>query len=436
MITYDRALDYIYGLIKYGSKLGLNNIAALLNSLGNPQQKLKIIHVGGTNGKGSTASLLSMMLHSEGYKTGLFTSPHLIDFTERIKINNRQISPKKICELVERIQPHVSNTEKRRDCQHPTFFEVITAMALLYFYEEKVDFLILEVGLGGRLDATNICEPLISVITHIDFDHMDKLGNSLAEIAEEKAGIIKKNGLVVNANQYEEALKAIERKAKEKKAQIFSLGKDVKYIIKKSDLNGLVFDYIGLVEDYKELHTPLLGKHQAENAALAITALQALQYKGINISKKAIINGLKKAKWEGRLEIVQKEPVLLLDGAHNPSGIEMVKNAICEIFNFKKLILVLAIFSDKDFKKMIEIIVPMSNAVIVTMAKSHRATPSDVLYDEIAYYKNKENIFIKKDVPSAIAFAMKMAGKDDLICITGSLHTVGEAKEYFREKGK
>jgi len=209
MITYDQALDYIYNLTKFGIKLGLNNIRGLMDSLGNPHTKLKVIHVGGTNGKGSTASIISMILQKEGYKVGLFTSPHLVEFTERIKINNRQISKEKLCNLVEKIKPHVRLTEERANCQHPTFFEVITAMAFLYFFEEKVDFLILEVGLGGRLDATNICNPLISVITHLDFDHMDKLGNTIREIAIEKAGIIKRDGLVINARQFTEATLAI-----------------------------------------------------------------------------------------------------------------------------------------------------------------------------------------------------------------------------------
>ena len=436
MITYDQALDYIYNLTKYGIKLGLNNIRELLESLGNPQKNIKIIHVGGTNGKGSTVSTISSILQSEGYKVGLFTSPHLVDFTERIKIDNRRITRNKICELVEKIKPHVKNVEKVHDCNHPTFFEVITAMTFLYFYEEKVDFIVLEVGLGGRLDATNICEPLISVITHVDFDHMDRLGNSLEEIAKEKAGIIKQDGLVVNTHQYKEAGKVIARIAGEKKSRIISLGKEANYKIKKIDINGIIFDYFGIFENYNELYTPLLGKHQAENAALAITTIQALRYKGIDVSRRAIIKGLKNLKWEGRLEIVKKNPTILLDGAHNPSGIRVVKNALKEIFKYNKLILILAIFSDKNYSKMIEIITPMSDIVIVTMMKSQRATSSKVLAGEISHYKDKKNIFVEKDIFLAIELALKKAKKDDLICITGSLHTVGEAKEYFQKNKK
>ena len=190
MITYSEAIDYIYDLTKYGIKLGLENINYLLYLLGEPHKKLKIIHVAGTNGKGSTCSSISSILQSDGYKVGLYTSPHLVDFTERIKINHKPINRKKVSELLERIKPYIEKVANTPSYGHPTFFEVITSMAFLYFFEEQVDYLVLEVGLGGRLDATNVCEPLISVITHIDYDHMDKLGNSLEEIAREKGGII------------------------------------------------------------------------------------------------------------------------------------------------------------------------------------------------------------------------------------------------------
>ncbi|MEA1939484.1 MAG: folylpolyglutamate synthase/dihydrofolate synthase family protein [Candidatus Caldatribacteriota bacterium] len=436
MITYNKALDYIYNLSKYGIKLGLNNIRELLFLLGNPHEKLKIIHVGGTNGKGSTASIINRILNSEGYKVGLYTSPHLIDFTERMKINNRKISRVKVCKLLERIKPYITEVAHKTGCDHPTFFEVITAMAFLYFYEEKVDFLVLEVGLGGRLDATNICNPLVSVITHIDYDHMDKLGNSLQEIAREKAGIIKQGGLVINSKQYKEVTGVIKKIAQEKKSRIFNIGTEVNYEIISSGLNGLIFNLKGINNNYSGLNIPLLGNHQAENASVAITAIEALNLKGINISKKAIIEGLKRVKWEGRLEIIQRKPTLILDGAHNPNGIEIVSKVLKEIFSYKKLILVLAIFSDKDYKKMIQKIAPMGDLIIVTMAKSKRAASSKVMAVEISKYKNHDKIVIKKDVPQAIYFALLKAQKDDLICVTGSLHTIGEAKEYFKIKSK
>lgn len=438
MITYAEALKYIYNLNKYGIKLGLKNITLLLSLLGNPHQKLNMIHIGGTNGKGSTASIIASILQSEGFKVGLYTSPHLVDFTERMKINYKAITKKRVCELLERIKPYIDKVARTPGYNHPTFFEVITSMAFLYFFEKKVDFLVLEVGLGGRLDATNICQPLISVITHIDFDHMDKLGNSLEEIAQEKGGIIKPGGVVISSNQYKEVYKVIKDIADKKKSHLFTVGKEVNYKIIESDLNGVMFNLKGIYNIYYNLHTPLLGKHQAENASTAIMAIEALKIRGINISEKAIREGLRKVKWEGRLEIIQKNPTLILDGAHNLSGVKIVRNALKEIFSYNKLILVLAIFADKEYRKMIKAIAPLADLIITTKAQNPRATPPKIIAQEAALYINSDKIkiIIKEDIPEAINCALSNAKKNDLICITGSLYTVGEVKRYFKIKDK
>ena len=434
MITYSEALDYIYDLTKYGIKLGLKNINYLLYLLGEPHKKLKIIHVAGTNGKGSTCSLISSILQSDGYKVGLYTSPHLVDFTERIKINHKSIDRKKVSELLEKIKPSIEKVANTPSYGHPTFFEVITAMAFLYFFEEQVDYLVLEVGLGGRLDATNVCEPLISVITHIDYDHMDKLGNSLEEIAREKGGIIKPEGIVISSNQYEEAYNEIKKIADEKNSHIYSVGREIIYKIVKSDIKGVIFDLKGIYNEYKNLHTPLLGRHQADNSAAAITAIEALKIRGVNITEKAIRVGLEKVKWTGRLEIIQNNPTLVLDGAHNPSGIKVVRDALKEIFSYHRLILVLAIFADKDYKKMIQILVPNADLIITTKAKNPRATPPQIIAKEAAQYIGQDKIVVTEDIPQAINCALSNSKEDDLICITGSLYTVGEAKQYFKSK--
>ncbi len=431
MITYSEALDYIYDLTKFGIKLGLKNINYLLYLLGEPHKKLKIIHVAGTNGKGSTCSLISSILQSDGYKVGLYTSPHLVDFTERIKINNKPIDRKKVSELLERIKPYIEKVANTPSYGHPTFFEVITSLAFLYFYEEQVDFLVLEVGLGGRLDATNVCEPIVSVITHVDYDHVDKLGNSLEEIAREKGGIIKPEGIVISSNQYEEAYNEIKKITDEKNSLIYRVGREIIYKIVKFDINGVIFDLKGVYNEYKNLHTPLLGRHQAENSATAITAVEALKIRGVNITEKAIRVGLKKVKWTGRLEIIQNNPTLVLDGAHNPSGVKVVRDALKEIFSYHRLILVLAIFGDKDYKKMIQILAPNADLIITTKAKNPRATPPRIIAEEAAQYIDQNKIIITENIPLAINCALSNSKEDDLICITGSLYTVGEAKRYF-----
>ena len=436
MATYTEALDYIYDLTKYGIKLGLKNINYLLYLLGKPHKKLKIIHVAGTNGKGSTCSLISSILQSDGYKVGLYTSPHLVDFTERIKINHKPIDRKKVCELLERIKPSIEKVANTPSYGHPTFFEVITSMAFLYFFEEQVDFLVLEVGLGGRLDATNVCEPLISVITHIDYDHMDKLGNSLEEIAREKGGIIKPEGIVISSKQYEEAYNEIKKISDEKNSLIYSVGREINYEIVKFNIKGVIFDLKGIYRNYKNLHTPLLGRHQADNAATAIIAIEALKIRGVKISEKAIRIGLEKVKWTGRLEIIQNNPTLILDGAHNPNGVKVVRDTLKEIFSYHRLILVLAIFADKDYKKMIKILSPNADLIITTKAKNPRATPPQIIAKEAAQYIAQNKIIVTENISQAINCALSNSKKDDLICITGSLYTVGEAKRYFRNKNK
>jgi len=436
MISYAEALNYIYNLNKYGIKLGLDNISHLLFLLGNPHKKLNILHIAGTNGKGSTAAIISSILQAEGFKVGLYTSPHLVDFTERMKINFQNISPQRVVELLEKVKPYTEEVSRTPGYNHPTFFEVITAMAFLYFYEEKVDFLVLEVGLGGRLDATNVCEPLVSVITPLDYDHMDKLGNSLKEIAREKGGIIKPGGIVITSPQEEEAGEEIKKIAEEKNALLFRVGKEINYRVVKSDIEGNVFDLKGISEEYKNMYVPLIGKHQVDNAATAIAAVEALRIKGLNISTKAIREGVEKARWEGRLEIIQDKPLLVLDGAHNPHGIRTVRQALEELFSYKRLILVLAIFSDKDYRKMIQIISPLADLLITSQTKNLRATPAELIAQEAAQYVQPNKIIVTKNISQAIKCALRKAQPADLICITGSLYTVGEAKRYFKSQGR
>jgi len=436
MTEYQKALQYIYHLNKYGIKLGLENIAYLLSLLGNPQERLNIIHIGGTNGKGSTAAIISSILQTEGFKVGLYTSPHLVEFNERMKINGQNISSVRVVNLLEKIKPYLKKTSQTKEYRHPTFFEVITAMAFLYFFEEKVDFLVLEVGLGGRLDATNVCKPLLSVITRIDYDHMDKLGNSLEKIAWEKAGIIKPEGIVISSTQYKKVRDKLKDIAKERRCILFTVGEKIRPHLIKADTRGIWFDIKGIYGEYKNLFLSLVGKHQLENVATAITAVEALKIRGFDISLSSIREGLKRVTWEGRLEIIQERPFIVLDGAHNPSGIKTVYKNLLEIFSYRRLILVLAIFSDKDFSRMIKIITPIADLLITSKAKNPRATSPEIIAQEASRFIDQDRIIITQSISQAIQYALKKANQDDLICITGSLYMVGEAKQYFIKKQK
>ncbi|MBN2394841.1 MAG: bifunctional folylpolyglutamate synthase/dihydrofolate synthase [Candidatus Atribacteria bacterium] len=436
MKQYLKVIDYIYNLNKYGIKLGLNNITYLLSLLGNPHLKMKIIHIAGTNGKGSTSAILSSILKNSRYKVGLYTSPHLVSFQERMMINGKMISRKDIIRLLEKMETAIQKVAITEGYQHPTFFEVITAMAFLYFYEKDVDFAVMEVGLGGRLDATNVAQSLISIITHIDFDHMDKLGNTLTEIAYEKASIIKKNTWVINAKQSKDANEEIKRMAIEKESTIYSFGQEIKAKLLTSSLEGNDFDYSGIYHHWKSLHVPLIGEYQLENASMAIAAAELIDHIGYPIHEQDIRRGLKNSRWPGRFEIIQERPTVILDGGHNPDGVQNFMKNLKRLFPEKRMIAVLGIFQDKDYPRIIQSIVPYVNQVVLTMAQHVRATPTHILAKEAEHYISAGQITEKSTVTAAIAEAFHIAKEDDVICITGSLYTVGEAEEYFLKRKK
>jgi dihydrofolate synthase/folylpolyglutamate synthase len=431
MMNYNQAIEYIYGLNKYGIKLGLKNIGLLLSLFDNPHLKTKVIHIAGTNGKGSTAAMLFSILKAAGYKVGLYTSPHLVHFQERMKVNEKEISQHEVCSLLERVKPAIKKVATTDGYQHPTFFEVITVMAFLYFYKNNVDFSIMEAGLGGRLDATNICQSLISIISHIDYDHMDKLGNTLSDIAGEKADIIKKNTNVINAKQYQDAHEVIAAITKKRHSKLYSVGKEINPHLIFSDLEGSNFNYSGIFADYQNMHIPLAGTYQVENASMAIAVAEILNSKNYKINTKAISEGLYNTKWPGRFEIVRREPMVILDGAHNPNGVARFGENLKRFVPNKKIIAILGIFSDKDYQSILKNIVPISNQIILTMANNPRATPTHILAREAGNYINPEKIIEKNTVDAAIQEALRIAEKDDLICVTGSLYTVGEAEAYF-----
>jgi len=391
-MEYKSVIKYLYSLErKKGSKLGLGDIKKLLKKINNPEKSLKCIHVAGTNGKGSVCAMISSVLQEAGYKVGMYTSPHLEDFRERFLINNKRISKKDVVRCFLKVKKFIDEQ---------TFFEVITAMAFLYF-KGKVDFLILEVGLGGRLDATNVVKPLVSVITNIDVEHTDFLGKSLEKIAYEKAGIIKDKIPVVTAAKGK-ALLVIKKIYKQKKSKLF------------------------INRKYKNLKLNLNGNFQLENASVAVTAINVLnQYYKLKIDEKNIKNGLKKVKWAGRFEFINKNT--LVDCAHNPAAFKVLVNELKLLKfkkNYKRLILVIGILNDKDIKKMIKIIEPFSDKIILTKPKTPRAEEPLKIKK---FIKNKNKIKkINKDVKKAVEYAEKIVEKSDLILVTGSCFVVGE----------
>jgi dihydrofolate synthase / folylpolyglutamate synthase len=433
---------------------GLKAITELLSRLGNPQKSYKAITIAGTNGKGSTAAMTASILHSAGYKVGLYTSPHLVDVRERIVVNERKISRKEfnrtIADVKDKIQqpvepvrqesksPLLNATSRRLQkafnprrepgafCSGVTYFEFLTAVAFVYFQNQKVDIAVLEVGLGGRLDATNICKPLVSVITNIDFDHTAYLGDTLESIAGEKAGIIKRNGICLTAVKQKKVVDVLKDVCLRRRAKLYSLGCDIKI---KKQKDGY-FTYQGFNRNLRNLTIPLRGEHQLSNAAMALAAIELCEKKGFIVDDEAISAGLKNTHWEARLEILQKNPLFLLDGAHNPAGIEVLRRSLKRDFSYCRLILIFGALTDKDYRRMLGKIVPLASTVILTQIKAKRAVPVNDLMRSVNEIGGKA--IATENVNQAIMQALAMAGKEDLICATGSFYLVGEIKQAFR----
>jgi len=423
-MNYQESQDYLNNLSQFGIQLGLNNISLLLDKIKSPQQRLKlIIHVTGTNGKGSTIAFLNSILSEAGFKVGVYTSPHLISFTERIAINHTPILEEEVAEGLTYIRENIP------EGLNLTYFEVTTALAFHYFAQKKVDLTLLEVGLGGRLDATNVVNSQISVITNIDYDHTDWLGDSLAKIAFEKAGIIKKNSEVITGVASGEALSVIERRALEMKSSLYLVNKDIKYRVEKSNtIWGEDFKY-------QNLELGLMGKHQTANAALALMAVELLRKKGVNISEEEIKRGLKKAKWLGRAQVISENPTILLDGAHNPGGAKALRELIEERYFQRPRIMIIGILKDKDVSGIIKELLGKDELVQVILCEPdcERALFTSEIRKEVLKYISEENVQEIKEIKKALNLAKDKATKDHLICVTGSLYTVAEVLNQVRE---
>jgi len=434
-MEYKEALAYLRQLTQYGYNFGLERIKELTRRLGSPQDNMSFIHVGGTNGKGSVASMVASILQEAGYRVGLFTSPHLHSYRERMRINGALISPQKLAQLMEHLRPILEDMVQE-GFEHPTEFEVNTALALEYFAEEEVDIGVLEVGLGGRIDSTNVIDTsLVTVITNVAMDHMDYLGPTLDSIAREKAGIIKKGGVVVTGAEAPEALDIIEETCRDKGALLYIVGKDVTWEVERADLCGCTFNLRGLTREYKGLRVRLLGRHQVKNAALAVTCVEAaLLHRGLAIEEEHVKRGLEKTCWPGRLEIVSSKPMVVIDGAHNYDGACRLREAMDELFPLQPYILVIGMLADKEREKVVAQLVPGAKKVIVTRPNSFRAGDWEKIADFVKAYGREAEIV--SEVEGAVARALDQAKDEDLILITGSLYMIADARACFIQDKK
>jgi dihydrofolate synthase/folylpolyglutamate synthase len=407
-MNFDEAMDYLRSLTKFGINLGLGRIEELLRRLGDPHRSgLNIVHIGGTNGKGSTTAMLSEILREAGCRVGAFTSPHLHSYTERYRINGDQIKPERVAALLTELRPHL-DAMVTDGYEHPTEFEVGTAMAFLYFSREKVDCLLLEVGLGGAIDSTNVAPSVLSVITNVAMDHMDYLGHTIKEIAAVKAGIIKYGTPVVTAATGE-GLQVIEQYCAEKGCRLTRVGQEVTWEPVSHSLSGQRFSVTGQKGLYKDLTIKLLGRHQLVNAATAIAAAEILNETGMPVGAGAIYKGLASALWPGRLEVFNRKPLIILDGAHNFAGARSLKQAMVDYFPGRNIVLVMGMLADKERARVVGELVPGARAVVVTRPDSPRSGDWQRLADLAGRFAPE--LYLVEDVGGALEKAGNLAGR-------------------------
>lgn len=449
-IKYQEALDFLYSFIDYSLKRNFRNAAEKFNLdrmrnfmhyLSDPQLKYKIIHVAGTKGKGSVASMCASVLSAEGYTTGLYTSPHMVEFTERIRINGTEISKDDLVRIVDILKPVT------KEVPEITTFELTTALALVYFYQKGVDYAVLEVGLGGRLDATNIVNPLVAVVTSISYDHVKILGETLTEIAGEKGGIIKPNTPVVVAPQKEEARIKLEQIAHERAAPMIQVGRDYLYAADSHSLEGQSFlvwtpDEQSMVNKFIEsagrdiwsplrLRIPLLGFHQVENAATVYAALKTAEKLGVKISQKSYIQGFASVHWPGRMEILRWQPPIVIDSAHNRYSALRLRQAMDDYFPGFPIILVFGASEDKDIDGMYQELLPRVKRVITTQSIHPRAIEAQELVD-LAHRCGRSAIAITP-IEDALKVALEEAGEEAIVLITGSVFVAAAARELLAD---
>lgn len=416
-MNYQQAVDFLFSLEKFGIKLGLENTFSLMKRLGNPHLKFASVHVAGTNGKGSCCAMLYSILRKAGYSCGIYTSPHLVDFRERIRIDESLIEKDYLTDFISDLKGKILKKKY-------TFFEVITALAFSYFADRKIELAVVETGLGGRLDSTNILKPEVAIITNIGLEHTDRLGKTLEKIAREKAGIIKDNVPTVTSIEREKPFKVIESLCRQKKSELFSVFKDCKWVIEESSIEGIKFNLKTRTDTYSGIKLNLAGEHQVRNAACAILVIENLTRQGFKVDKKAILLGLSKVDWPGRLEIYRKNPLVILDVAHNPDGINNLVSALKKLLPDKKIYFVFGVMDDKNYRTMLQIMSGIAKKIILTQPDYHRSTRLDLLTDTARKLGLRYSAV--SGVKEAYQSALKKMKKDDVLCVTGSHFTVGE----------
>lgn len=431
----NEALNWLGQLDKFSIKPGLERMEYMLNRLGRPERRLKFIHIAGTNGKGSTSAMMESVLREAGYSTGLFTSPYIESFTSRIRYNGEGISPHDLLKIMNEIRPIVEELSSKEDIGIPTEFEVVTILAILYFATISFpDIVIWETGLGGRLDSTNVVTPIVSVITNVGYDHMNILGGTMQEIAREKAGIIKNGVPVVTGIQQEDIIKVIEEESKGKKATVYRLGKEFT-VERKQPQTGVqreTFDFKSLFSSLPQLQVSLLGEHQIANASLALMTLQVLKsYYAMYIEEEHIRQGLLKTSWPGRFEIINKKPIIILDGAHNEEGVQALANTLEDYYPGTKVNLLFAVLQDKPYEKMVDILAPLCKKVTITAAAHPRkAMPEEV---EIHFKQILPNLdtLVVADWREAFHQCVASLREDEVLLVAGSLYFISDIRNEW-----
>ncbi len=432
VMDYKDFTDWMFRLERFGIKLGLENITEFLSRIGDPQTEFKSIHVTGTNGKGSVCEFTSEILRKHGLRVGLYTSPHLVDFRERIIVDGKEIPEDDVLRIGIPLKQTMEDMVRQDKEMQLTFFEFTTGMAFKYFRERNVDIVVAEVGMGGRLDATNVLSPEVAAITRIGLEHTNYLGSTIPNIAREKAGIIKDGIKVVTCERSQEALSVIENTCKRKGATLKRIDKDFVVHGVRQSLDGTRFDFAG-GRKLTGLRTHLLGAYQAENAACAIAIVEELAKRGIFVADDDIKKGLLSARWPGRLDVVSRDPLVVLDGGHNPDGV-LTTVSVLEDLKMTPLTYVLGCMDDKDVRGIVRAITPSSAKIICTQSKYKRAYSARALLNIVREeFKGPSEVF----EDSGTAFDRGIADiKGKGMCVIGSLYLVGEALPWWQSSGK